>query len=148
MFLENNIYKQQIVDELIKIEKNKINKLDEYGVPIYKVIIIDMTNMTIESRKLPTPNNLKIFNKYKIKKIVIKFNWDIVNKDNKIILYKLAEIRNEFTKKTYYKSKTIPYKAIKRILNSYEKIDKLKEYFDKIIYINTIPNMLKKLETY
>jgi hypothetical protein len=144
MFLESNKDKQAIVNTLLQNEKKKISLLDKDGLPIYKVVIIDMTNMYQRARILPTNNNSKIQKKYKIKKIAIKFNWDIPN--TKEVLYQLMDLRDKFIKEQDpSKNKTIPREAINRMVDTYQEINEVDE-FDEIRYIDTMPEMLQLLQ--
>ena len=146
MFDESNEKKSQldkIVNKAFRTEIDKI-KQEINGLPKYSVVIIDMTNMTKRSRVLQSKGNSKIQKNYKIKKIGIKFNWDIPN--NKKIIFRLAELRNEKIKKSNpEQDKVIPYKAIERMIDNYNEIDEDEE-FDQIINVDTLPSILKLLE--
>lgn len=100
----------------------------------FKNIVIDMTNMNLESRS-KILNNMK--DKVKFRYIAVDF--DISDPQTKDIVKKAALIRRELDLKKGIK-KTLPDSVFDRMFLSYVP-PSYSEGFDKIIKINTIDNL-------
>lgn len=102
-------------------------------------VVIDMTNMTLESRSSILD---KMGDKVHFRYIAVEFN--ISDPETKEVIKKAALIRRESDLKKGIK-KTIPDSAFDRMFSQYVP-PSYKEGFDKIIKINTIDNLKRFIE--